>query len=242
VHLAGPSLKRPVVVGKEALGLYVLDRKLVQEAKFLSTTNAAIADSCNKFPEIIDIVSASCTQASKAVTFDTWHCRVGHIPIQKMKLLPIDIVFAKNNEHVLYHIYLKAKQQTLPFQLSTISTSASFELIHFDTWGPYHTKTYLGHRFFLTIMDDYTKTIWTHLMVTKDEALGLFQSFVAMAHTQFSCKVKTIRSDNALELTKSTVALEFFTSTRILHQTSCMQTPHQNGVVERKHKHLLEVS
>ena len=79
-------------------------------------------------------------------------------------------------------------------------------------------------------------------MVTKDEALGLIQSFVGMAHTQFSCKVETIRSDNALEFTKSTAALEFFASTRILHQTSYVQTLQQNGVVERKHKHLLEVS
>ena len=66
-------------------------------------------------------------------------------------------------------------------------------------------------------MDDYTRTTLTHLMVTKDEALRLIQSFVAMAHTQFSCKVKTIRSDNALELTKSTTALEFFASIGILH-------------------------
>ena len=36
--------------------------------------------------------------------------------------------------------------------------------------------------------------------------------------------------------------MELFASNDILHQTSCVQTPQQNGVVERKHKHLLEVS
>ena len=41
---------------------------------------------------------------------------------------------------------------------------------------------------------------------------------------------------------KSTEALKFFASTGILHQTYHVQTPQQNGVVERKHKHLLEVS
>ena len=51
-----------------------------------------------------------------------------------------------------------------------------------------------------------------------------------------------IRSNNALELSKSYEVLEFFANTGITHQTSCVQTPQQNGVVERKHKHLLEVS
>jgi len=79
-------------------------------------------------------------------------------------------------------------------------------------------------------------------MVTKDEAFGLIKSFVKMAQTQFSGSAKTIRTDNALELGKSHTALDFFASSGIVHQTSCVQTPQQNGVVERKHKHLLEVS
>jgi len=79
-------------------------------------------------------------------------------------------------------------------------------------------------------------------MVTKDEAIGLIKSFVSMAQTQFSATVKILRSDNALEFSPSHTALEFFAANGILHQTSCVQTPQQNGVVERKHKHLLEVS
>ena len=70
-------------------------------------------------------------------------------------------------------------------------------------------------------------------MVTKDEAISLIKAFVKMTQTQFSYTVKTIRFDNALELTKSNEALEFFASTGILHQTCCVQTPQQNGVVER---------
>ena len=79
-------------------------------------------------------------------------------------------------------------------------------------------------------------------MVTKDEAVSLLKSFVNMARTQFEAKVKVIRSDNALELSKSYEVLELFANTGITHQTSCVQTPQQNGVVETKHKHLLEVS
>ena len=159
-----------------------------------------------------------------------------------MKLLPIDVTVPQNSELTPCDVCPRAKQQRLHFHLSTISTCVPFELVHINTWGPYHTKSYSGHRYFLTIVDDYTRTTWTHLIVTKDEAIGFIKAFVTMIHTQFSYKVKTIRSDNALEFTKSDTALEFFASNSILHQTSCIQTPQQNGVVERKHKHLLEVS
>ena len=145
-------------------------------------------------------------------------------------------------KHFVCDICPKAKQHRLAFPTSSISTTAAFELIHIDTWGPYHTKARSGHRYFLTIVDDFSRATWTHLMVTKDEAISILKSFVTMVLTQFHAHVKTIRSDNSLEFSKSGEALEFFNKHGLTHQTSCVQTPQQNGIVERKHKHLLEVS
>ncbi|XP_075074719.1 uncharacterized protein LOC142162284 [Nicotiana tabacum] len=59
---------------------------------------------------------------------------------------------------------------------------------------------------------------------------------------QFNVKVRMIRSDNALELGKGTQEVAFLASEGILHQLSCVATPQQNGIVERKHKHLLEIA
>ena len=72
--------------------------------------------------------------------------------------------------------------------------------------------------------------------------MPLIGAFVKMANTQFSAKVQTIRSDNALELGLNREAIEYVMSKGIIHQTDCVGTPQQNGVVERKHKHLLETS
>ncbi|GKU93759.1 hypothetical protein SLEP1_g7327 [Rubroshorea leprosula] len=52
---------------------------------------------------------------------------------------------------------------------------------------------------------------------------------------------KKIRSDNGKEFTEGVVK-EFCFKKGIIQQTSCAYTPQQNGIVERKHRHLLEVA
>ena len=63
-----------------------------------------------------------------------------------------------------------------------------------------------------------------------------------MIFTQFNIKIKVFRTDNALELGSRREATFFFQSKGILHQTSVRDTRQQNGIVERKHRHLLETA
>ena len=66
-------------------------------------------------------------------------------------------------------------------------------------------------------------------------------SFYAEIHTQFHVSVQSLRSDNAKEYVSEQFQ-SFMLQNDILHQTSCVDTPSQNGVTERKNRHFLETA
>ncbi|XP_075083572.1 uncharacterized protein LOC142167307 [Nicotiana tabacum] len=171
-----------------------------------------------------------------------WHYRLGHIPLSNVKNISSVSISKCSKFSTPCVICPMARQPKLPFSSSSISTKKVFELIHVDTWGPYNSATYDGFKYFLTIVDDLSRGTWTYLLTNKYNAFTILKSFLAMVERHFNSKVKTIRYDNAFELGSGNIQSEFFQSQGIIHQTTCVSTAQQNGVVERKHKNLLETS
>src|SRR5688572_14377751 len=62
-----------------------------------------------------------------------------------------------------------------------------------------------------------------------------------MIRTQFQTKPRVFRSDNGREFVNSNMH-QFLTVNGLIHQTSCPDTPQQNGVAERKNRTLLEIT
>jgi len=132
-----------------------------------------------------------------------------------------------------------AKQSRLPFSPSTISSIKPFEIIHCDIWGRYRHPSLTGAHYFLTIVDDFSRFTWIFLMRHKNEAQSLLKNFFSFVRTQFETQIKTFRSDNGGEF----ISLRsFFQNHGVVFQHSCVYTPQQNGVVERKHRHILQVA
>ena len=69
----------------------------------------------------------------------------------------------------------------------------------------------------------------------------MFKHFKNLVETQYSAKIKFLRSDNGGEYLSSQFQ-HFCSNNGILHQTSCPYVPQQNGVLERKHRHIVEAS
>ena len=62
-----------------------------------------------------------------------------------------------------------------------------------------------------------------------------------MIKTQFHKTIQVLRSDNGGEFVNNHLQT-FFRDNGILHQTACPYTPQQNGVAERKNRHILETA
>lgn len=78
-------------------------------------------------------------------------------------------------------------------------------------------------------------------MKEKSDFTQIFINFHKMIQTQYNTSIKVLRSDNGREYTN--VQLQTYLQQHgIIHQTSCINTPQQNGTAERKNRHLLDVT
>ena len=78
-------------------------------------------------------------------------------------------------------------------------------------------------------------------MTKKSEVEHICKIFYNMIENVFQTKISILHTDNGVEYFKHTLR-SFMSEKGILHQTSCTYTPQQNGIAERKNRHLLEVA
>ena len=92
----------------------------------------------------------------------------------------------------------QAKQKKLSFFPNNTKTVQAFEFLHIDIRGPCYVVSMLGYKFFLTIVDDFTRYTWVFPMHNKSEVRASVVNFIVYAENHFSTKVKTIRTNIVL--------------------------------------------
>ncbi|XP_042946557.1 uncharacterized protein LOC122279793 isoform X1 [Carya illinoinensis] len=167
-----------------------------------------------------------------------WHCRLGH---PSLSLLKCQI----KNLGSVSPFSCEACQLSKHHRVSFVPridkrASSPFELVHSDIWGPINIESN-KFQYFVTFVDDYSRVTWLFLIKARSELLSIFQMFWKQIKTQFNKKVQILRSDNGREYLSGAFAT-YLSDKGIVHQTSCSYTPQQNGVAERKNRHLLDVT
>jgi hypothetical protein len=117
-------------------------------------------------------------------------------------------------------------------------SSAPFDLVHSDIWGPALVPTEGGSRYFVIFLDDYSRYTWIYLLQHRSKLPQIYQNFHQMVQTQFSRTIKIFRSD-AMEYNEKSFQI-FLKQNGTLSHRSCPYTSQQNGRAERKHRHILD--
>lgn len=129
----------------------------------------------------------------------------------------------------------------LSFPVRTNNVVVKFELVHLDIWGPFVHPSLTGTNYMMTLMDDFSRATWTYLLQHKTQTTSIFSSFITIAQTHIDSKIKCVRTDNGSEFVNLNFS-SLLNKHGIIHQRTCPYTPQQNGVVERKHRHLIELA
>ncbi|XP_075109190.1 uncharacterized protein LOC142180981 [Nicotiana tabacum] len=179
-----PSLKMPLDLGKEETSLYKFTWVPPSHSPSTSCSIVpvcSLSDSCklvsssNSETVVLssNVNSSICNNADVNDMSFIWHLRLAQIPFANMKHISILSFSFAPRQLFPCSICPMARQTRLPFPDSSISITRPFQLIHIDTWEPYHTPTSSGSRYFLTIIDDFSRTTWTHLLGSKSNAFSM---------------------------------------------------------------------
>ncbi|KAG7559383.1 Integrase catalytic core [Arabidopsis thaliana x Arabidopsis arenosa] len=165
-----------------------------------------------------------------------WHARLGHPHSRALGLLLPSISF-KNDE---CEACILGKHCKSVFPKSNTIYENCFDLVHSDVWtSPCLSRE--NQKYFVTFIDEKSKYTWLTLLPSKDRVLEAFTNFQNYVTNHYNAKIKIFRSDNGGEYT-SHAFKQHLAKHGIIHQTSCPYTPQQNGVAERKNRHLMEVA
>ena len=114
-------------------------------------------------------------------------------------------------------------------------------MIHSDLWGPSCIPNRTHTKWFVTFIDDHTRLCWVYLLKEKSNVHSIFMNFHSMIQIQFQTKIQIFRTNNGKEYFNSVLG-DFLINHGIIHQSSCVDIPQQNGIAERKNRHFLEVT
>ena len=176
-----------------------------------------------------------------------WHRRFGHLGFANLGVLQrhglvrgVDVpqdVFAKFDT-----LDCDVCQQTRPRQSRAARDSRSthvLQLLHSDVCGPMQVPSMGGARYFVTVLDDFSKLSVVKCIAAKSDVPTVLPSMIQLLETQSGRRVQRLRSDRGGEYVNKALA-EYASSKGILMELTAGYSPESNGAAERLNRTLIE--
>lgn len=195
-------------IGKQNHGLYYLHR--ISSAVVPSSSTKA-----SSRPVFSSLHTCNLSHC-KDLDVDIWHKRFGHLSLSPLQFLP----FIRQKSLTHHCTICPISKQTRTVFPTTYRSSSphAFHLLHIDIWGLYRTPTHNGFKYFLTVVDDFSRNTWVFLMHFKSDTLQILKQFFEFILNHFNISVKHIRTYNGYEFF-STECNTYFSSMGIIHQS-----------------------
>ncbi len=188
----------------------------------------------------VDITRPVCLAARAGEDAWRWHARFGHVNFAALRKMGGEglvrgLPLLDQVEQVC-EACLAGKHRRHPFprQLDCRSTEV-LQLVHGDLCGPISPTTPSGKKYFLLLVDDYSRYMWVALLATKDAAPEAIKNIQAIAERKSGRKLRALRTDRGGEFTSGDFT-SYCVELGVRRELTAPYTPQQNGVVERRNQ------
>ncbi|CAI7782472.1 unnamed protein product [Closterium sp. NIES-53] len=201
-------------------------------------------------------LSAPCSCRSLAHKTVLWHHRLGHPFVQRLRAMHSRYLVS-GLPRVLPPLppspappclpCVEGRQRAAPHSSSFPPTTAPLQTLHMDVWDPARVRGQGQERYFLIVVDDYSRYTTVFPLRTKGEVPDVLIPWIRRARLQLSERfhsdfpVLRLHSDRGGEFSSDLLAA--YCAEHGIEQTFTLPaSPQQNGVAERRIGLVMEVA
>ncbi|CAI5979050.1 unnamed protein product [Closterium sp. NIES-64] len=193
-------------------------------------------------------LSAPCSCRSLAHETVLWHHRLGHPSMQRLRAmhsrylvsgLPRVLPPLSPSPAPTCLPCVEGWQRAAPHSSSFPPTTAPLQTLHMDVWGPARVRGQGQERYFLIVVDDYSRYTTVFPLRTKGEVPDVLIPWIRRARLQLSERfhsdfpVLRLHSDRGGEFSSDLLAA-YCAEHGIEQSFTLPASPQQNGVAERR--------
>ncbi|KAF8672420.1 hypothetical protein HU200_049631 [Digitaria exilis] len=188
----------------------------------------------------VDIAQPVCLAVRGEEEAWIWHARFGHLHFAVLRKMGREglvrgLPLLSQVEQVC-EACLAGKHRQAPFPRQAQGRSTEvLQLLHGDICGPISPPTPSGNRYFLLLVDDYSRYMWISLLPTKNAAADAIKHIQAATERKSGKKVMALRTDRGGEFAAADF-VKYCAELGVQRQLTAAYSPQQNGVVERRNQ------